>query len=78
MDQLTADLIAQVEQAAPQNAGFEETIAALAGALWRTVQEEASGHQLLTELALLALRTPVSARPARLITNRLTRSRCGS
>ncbi|WP_405435924.1 TetR/AcrR family transcriptional regulator [Streptomyces avidinii] len=58
MDQLTADLIAQVEQAAPQNAGFEETIAALAGALWRTVQEEASGHQLLTELALLALRTP--------------------
>ncbi|MEW2292887.1 TetR/AcrR family transcriptional regulator [Streptomyces sp. NPDC006743] len=58
MEQLTGDLIAQVERAAPQDAGFEETIAAMAGALWRTVEEEASGYQLLTELAMLALRTP--------------------
>ncbi|MEU7502500.1 TetR/AcrR family transcriptional regulator [Streptomyces griseofuscus] len=58
MEQLTGDLIAQVERAAPQDAGFEETIAAMAGALWRSVEEEASGYQLLTELAMLALRTP--------------------
>lgn len=58
MEQLTGDLIAQVERAAPQDAGFEETIAAMAGALWRTVEVEASGYQLLTELAMLALRTP--------------------
>lgn len=58
MEQLTGDLIAQVERAAPREAGFEETIAAMAGALWRSVEEEASGYQLLTELAMLALRTP--------------------
>ncbi|MCH0539253.1 TetR/AcrR family transcriptional regulator [Streptomyces sp. MUM 203J] len=58
MEQLTGDLIARVERAAPQDAGFEETITALAGALWRTVEEETSGYQLLTELAMLALRTP--------------------
>ncbi|MFJ3876350.1 TetR/AcrR family transcriptional regulator [Streptomyces sp. NPDC090077] len=58
MDQLTEDLIAQVERAAPEDAGFEETIAALAGALWRTACEESADYQLLTELSLLALRTP--------------------
>ncbi|MEU8776829.1 helix-turn-helix domain-containing protein [Streptomyces sp. NPDC048606] len=58
MEQLTGDLIAQVERAAPQGAGFEETIAALAGALWRTVEEESAGYRLLTELTLLAVRTP--------------------
>ncbi|MFJ9732450.1 TetR/AcrR family transcriptional regulator [Streptomyces sp. NPDC101169] len=58
MEQLTGDLIARVERAAPQDAGFEETIAAMAGALWRTAEEEASGYQLLTELAMLALRSP--------------------
>ncbi|MEU9776524.1 TetR/AcrR family transcriptional regulator [Streptomyces sp. NPDC047968] len=58
MEQLTGDLVAQVERAAPQDAGFEGTIAALAGALWRTVEEEGSGYRLLTELAMLALRTP--------------------
>ncbi|GHB32622.1 hypothetical protein GCM10010377_23800 [Streptomyces viridiviolaceus] len=58
MDHLTEELIAQVEQAAPTDAGFEETIAALAGALWRTVREEASSYHLLTELTMLALRTP--------------------
>ncbi|MFF8474256.1 TetR/AcrR family transcriptional regulator [Streptomyces sp. NPDC015414] len=66
MEQLTGDLIAQVERAAPRDAGFEETIAAMAGALWRSVEEEASGYQLLTELAMLALRTPglIEARTA--------------
>ncbi|MFC8822562.1 TetR/AcrR family transcriptional regulator [Streptomyces rochei] len=58
MDHLTEELIAQVERAAPPDAGFEETIAALAGALWRTVREEASSYHLLTELTMLALRTP--------------------
>ncbi|MFE0043761.1 TetR/AcrR family transcriptional regulator [Streptomyces albireticuli] len=58
MDQLTEDLIARVERAAPEDAGFEETIAALAGALWRSVREESAGYHLLTELSLLALRTP--------------------
>ncbi|MER6103313.1 TetR/AcrR family transcriptional regulator [Streptomyces sp. NPDC001832] len=58
MDQLTEDLIAQVEQAAPEDAGFEETIAALAGALWRMVSEESTSYHLLTELSLLALSTP--------------------
>ncbi|MBB5926802.1 TetR/AcrR family transcriptional regulator [Streptomyces echinatus] len=58
MEHLTAELIAQVERAAPKDAGFEETIAALAGALWRAVREPASGRQLLIELTMLALRTP--------------------
>ncbi|MFJ9929449.1 DNA-binding transcriptional regulator, AcrR family [Streptomyces misionensis] len=66
MEQLTGDLIARVTRAAPQDAGFEETIAAMAGALWRTGEEESSGYRLLTELAMLALRTPglVEARTA--------------
>jgi AcrR family transcriptional regulator len=58
MEQLTHDLIAQVERAAPADAGFAETIAALAAALWQTVREQATTHQLLTELSMLALRTP--------------------
>ncbi|MBB4986853.1 MULTISPECIES: TetR/AcrR family transcriptional regulator [Streptomyces] len=58
MDQITEDLVAQVERAAPEGAGFEETIAALAGALWRTMSEPATNHQLLTELTMFALRTP--------------------
>ncbi|EFF88740.1 TetR family transcriptional regulator [Streptomyces sp. e14] len=58
MDQLIEDLIAQVEGAAPKDAGFEETIAALAGALWRNALEESSSYHLLTELTMLALRTP--------------------
>ncbi|MEU5134583.1 MULTISPECIES: TetR/AcrR family transcriptional regulator [Streptomyces] len=58
MEQLTSNLVAQVEGAAPEGAGFEETIAALAVALWRTVEEDASGYRLLTELAMHALRTP--------------------
>lgn len=58
MEQLTDDLIAQVERAAPEDAGFEEAIVALAGASWRTVQEEATRYRLLTELSMIALRTP--------------------
>ncbi|NUR03727.1 MAG: TetR/AcrR family transcriptional regulator [Streptomyces sp.] len=58
MEQLTEDLVAQVERAAPQDAGFEETVAALAAALWRTVDEQPTSHQLLTELSMFALRTP--------------------
>ncbi|MEV5376047.1 TetR family transcriptional regulator [Streptomyces nondiastaticus] len=58
MEQLTDDLIAQVERAAPEDAGFEETIVALAGASWRTVREEATRYRLLTELSMIALRTP--------------------
>ncbi|WP_432005234.1 TetR/AcrR family transcriptional regulator [Streptomyces parvus] len=58
MEQLTGDLIAQVERAAPRGTGFEATIASMAEALWRTVEEEKSGYRLLMELALLALRTP--------------------
>ncbi|MGW4291081.1 TetR/AcrR family transcriptional regulator [Streptomyces sp. NPDC004673] len=58
MDQLIADLIAQVEGAAPQEADFGETIAALAGAMWRNAREESTSYHLLTELTMLALRTP--------------------
>ncbi|MEV4925352.1 TetR/AcrR family transcriptional regulator [Streptomyces roseoverticillatus] len=58
MEQLTDDLIAQAERAAPADAGFEETIVALAGASWRTVREEATRYRLLTELSMIALRTP--------------------
>ncbi|MFI7407447.1 TetR/AcrR family transcriptional regulator [Streptomyces sp. NPDC049627] len=58
MEQLTQDLVAQVEQAAPTAAGFEDTIVALAEALWRTVLEQPASYQLLTELSLFALRTP--------------------
>jgi AcrR family transcriptional regulator len=58
MEQLTEDLIAQVERAAPEDAGFEEAVAALADALWNTVREQATSHQLLTELTIFALRSP--------------------
>ncbi|RLU81756.1 TetR family transcriptional regulator [Streptomyces griseocarneus] len=58
MEQLTDDLIAQVERAAPEGGGFEETIVALAGASWRAVREEATRYRLLTELSMIALRTP--------------------
>lgn len=58
MEQLTQDLTAQVEQAAPADAGFEETTAALTAALWRTVLEQPASHQLLTELTMFALRSP--------------------
>lgn len=58
MEQLTHDLIAQVERAASADAGFEETVAALAAALWQTLREQPTTHQLLTELSMFALRTP--------------------
>ncbi|MGI5196294.1 TetR/AcrR family transcriptional regulator [Streptomyces sp. CA-288835] len=58
MEQLKHDLVAQVERAAPADAGFEESIAALATALWRTLREQPTTHQLLHELSMFALRTP--------------------
>lgn len=58
MEQLTAELLAQVEQAVPEDAGFEETVGALASALWITVREKPGHHLLLAELSMLALRTP--------------------
>lgn len=58
MDQITDELVAQVQRAAPEDAGFEETIGALAGALWGTVREPTSHHQLLSELTMFALRVP--------------------
>ncbi|XUL86272.1 TetR/AcrR family transcriptional regulator [Streptomyces galilaeus] len=58
MDQLTQDLVAQVERAAPTDGGFEETASVLAAALWRTVREQPASHQLLSELSMFALRTP--------------------
>ncbi|MDO0916599.1 helix-turn-helix domain-containing protein [Streptomyces sp. DT2A-34] len=58
MEQLTDELVARVKRAAPNDTGFEETLSALATALWRTVREQPSSHQLLAELTLFALRTP--------------------
>jgi AcrR family transcriptional regulator len=58
MQQLTEDLVAQVERAAPADAGFEETIATLAVALWRTVLRQPASYQLLAELTMFALRSP--------------------
>ncbi|MEW2050742.1 TetR/AcrR family transcriptional regulator [Streptomyces sp. NPDC005476] len=58
MEQLTQELITQVKQGAPTDAGFEETVAALVAALWHTVRERPTSHQLLTELSMFALRTP--------------------
>ncbi|MFG3322712.1 TetR/AcrR family transcriptional regulator [Streptomyces sp. NPDC048171] len=58
MDQITDELVAQVQRAAPEDAGFERTFSALAGALWGTVREPTSHQQLLTELTMFALRVP--------------------
>jgi AcrR family transcriptional regulator len=58
MEHLTDELVAQVRQAAPDDAGFEETLTTLAAALWRTVREQPGSHHLLTELTMLSLRTP--------------------
>ncbi|MCL8016230.1 TetR/AcrR family transcriptional regulator [Streptomyces sp. AS02] len=58
MEQLTQDLVTQVERAAPTDARFEDTIVTLAEALWHTVLEQPASYQLLTELSMFALRTP--------------------
>ncbi|MFJ9823298.1 TetR/AcrR family transcriptional regulator [Streptomyces sp. NPDC101160] len=58
MDHITDELVAQVRRAAPEDAGFEETIGAFAGALWGTVREPTSHHQLLSELTMFALHVP--------------------
>ncbi|MFE0256343.1 TetR/AcrR family transcriptional regulator [Streptomyces sp. NPDC059010] len=58
MEQLTQDLITQVERAAPTDKGFEDTIVTLAEALWHTVLAQPASYQLLTELSMFALRTP--------------------
>lgn len=58
MEQLTEDLVAQVERAAPEDAGFEATVVALAAALWRTVGEQPTSYQVLNELSMFALRIP--------------------
>ncbi|MEV6060917.1 TetR/AcrR family transcriptional regulator [Nocardia asteroides] len=58
LTQITEDLVAQLERAAPSGGGFAETLAALAGELWRSTSEPATNYQLLTELIMVALRTP--------------------
>ncbi|MEV5810437.1 TetR/AcrR family transcriptional regulator [Streptomyces parvulus] len=58
LQQLTTDLAAQVERAAPADGDFAEAMAALAAVLWRTVQLRPANYQLLHELSMLALRTP--------------------
>jgi AcrR family transcriptional regulator len=58
MEQLTQEMVTQVERAAPDDAGFEETISALAAALWRTAREHTGSYQLLMELTMFALRSP--------------------
>ncbi|MGW6908251.1 TetR/AcrR family transcriptional regulator [Streptomyces sp. NPDC054940] len=58
MEQLTQDLVTQVERAAPTDAAFEDSIVTLAEALWHTVLEQPASYQLLTELSMFALRTP--------------------
>ncbi|MGI5373328.1 TetR/AcrR family transcriptional regulator [Streptomyces sp. CA-251387] len=58
MEQLTQDLVAQVERAAPTDTSFEATIVTLAEALWNTVLEQPASYQLLNELTMFALRTP--------------------
>ncbi|WP_424217138.1 TetR/AcrR family transcriptional regulator (plasmid) [Streptomyces sp. BI20] len=58
LERLSGELIARVAGAEPPEAGFEETVAALVAALWRTVREQPDRHQVLMELTMLALRTP--------------------
>ncbi|RDD84167.1 TetR/AcrR family transcriptional regulator [Streptomyces parvulus] len=58
LQQLTTDLAAEMERAAPADGGFAEAMAALAAVLWRTVQTRPANYQLLHELSMLALRTP--------------------
>ncbi|KOX04517.1 TetR family transcriptional regulator [Streptomyces sp. NRRL B-1140] len=55
---LTQEMERQVRQAAPDGAGFEETVGVLASALWRTVRNQSRSYQLLTELTMFALRSP--------------------
>ncbi|MEV0332480.1 TetR/AcrR family transcriptional regulator [Nocardia sp. NPDC050717] len=58
MEQITEDVVTQLAAAAPEGGGFEETLAALADELWRSMAEPATNHQLLTELTMYALRVP--------------------
>jgi AcrR family transcriptional regulator len=74
MEQLTDDLLTQVKKAAPENAGFEETLSTLAVALWRTVREQPSNHQLLTELSMFGLRVPALTDAAEIVTEAAART----
>jgi AcrR family transcriptional regulator len=58
MEQLTQELVTQVERAVPDDAGFEETLSALAAALWRTARKHTGSYRLITELTMFALRSP--------------------
>lgn len=58
MEELTQQLVTQVQQAAPRDGEFEQALGILAAALWQTVREQPASHQLLTELTMFALRTP--------------------
>jgi AcrR family transcriptional regulator len=58
MEQLTQELVTQVGRAAPEDAGFEETLGTLAAALWRTAREHTGSYRLLMELTMFALRSP--------------------
>ncbi|MFJ2740731.1 TetR/AcrR family transcriptional regulator [Streptomyces sp. NPDC087440] len=58
MEQLTQNLVDHVEQSAPTDGGFAESLTVMATALWHTVREQPATHQLLNELTLFALRTP--------------------
>jgi AcrR family transcriptional regulator len=58
IEHLTQELVERVRQAAPADAGFEETVGVLASALWRTVRDQSKSYQLLTELGLFAIRSP--------------------
>ncbi|GAA3882964.1 hypothetical protein GCM10022243_54460 [Saccharothrix violaceirubra] len=52
------ELVEKVRSAPLEDAGFAETVAAFAAALWRTVRERPAGHRLLKELVMFALRSP--------------------
>jgi AcrR family transcriptional regulator len=55
---LSQSIVGEVEQAAPDSAGFEETLTAWIHALWKAVREDRSRYVLLWELTMQALRDP--------------------
>jgi AcrR family transcriptional regulator len=56
--ELSQSIVREVERAAQESAGFEETLTVWIHALWATVKEDRSRYVLLWELTMQALRDP--------------------
>lgn len=58
LEQLSQEVLDGVRKAPASDARFEDAMATMARALWRSVREDPLTHLVVTELSILALRDP--------------------